>query len=296
MVTTANPLFEFAVGLFEKPTARRSLAVATNAPQRGALPARQWRHRILPLCLLTFAFCFSSPHIALCSPAEAGFFPVAVWYNGGKARAPMVEPLDAESAERWGKDLDQIKALGFNTIKCWVDWATAEPKPGFFDFQNLNLLLKLAGERNLRVIVQIYTDSAPDWVGALFPDAAFVDRSGAVIHSQAAPGYCIDDPAVRAEIVKFIEALSRDANRFPALYGWDVWSEPHVVNWADFVYLKDPEFCFCRYSQERFRQWLRAKYQTLSTLNAAWYRHFATWKQVEPPRFPDILSFSDYLD
>ncbi len=46
--------------------------------------------------------------------------------------------------ERWGKDLDQIKAVGFNTVKCWVDWATAEPKPGEFDFQNLDLLMRLA--------------------------------------------------------------------------------------------------------------------------------------------------------
>lgn len=53
--------------------------------------------------------------------SEASFFPVAVWYGGGKVRAPMVEPIDATSAQRWGKDLDQIKADGFNTVKTWVD-------------------------------------------------------------------------------------------------------------------------------------------------------------------------------
>jgi beta-galactosidase len=227
---------------------------------------------------------------------SSSFFPVAVWYAGGKARAPMLEPVDSTSAARWGKDLDEIKAVGFNTVKCWVDWATAEPKLGQFDFSNLNLLMKLAQQRRLRVIVQIYTDSAPDWVGVLYPDARFVDRSGAVINSQAAPGYCIDDPALRTQIVKFIEALSTDANQFPALYGWDVWSEPHIVNWADFSYLNDPEFCYCRYTQQRFRNWLRDKYKTLDALNAAWYRRFVTWNQVAPPRFSTILSYTDYLD
>lgn len=251
-------------------------------------------------CIVTF-FLLSATLIGIPRPAFAtdpssDFFPVAVWYGGGKARAPMLEAVDATSVERWGKDLNQIKALGFNTIKCWVDWATAEPKLGVFDFKNLNLLMKLAQERHLRVIVQIYTDSAPDWVGLLFPDAQFVDRSGAVIRSQAAPGYCIDDPALRAEIVKFLQALARDANQFPALYGWDVWSEPHVVNWADLSYLKDPEFCYCRYSQQRFRAWLQAKYKTLAALNSAWYRRFASWDQVEPPRFSTILSYTDYLD
>src|SRR2546422_5899489 len=43
--------------------------------------------------------------------APESFFPVAVWYGGGKARAPMLEAVDASSAERWGKDLDQIKSV-----------------------------------------------------------------------------------------------------------------------------------------------------------------------------------------
>ncbi len=208
----------------------------------------------------------------------------------------MMSPLDAGSAAQWGHDLDQIKATGFNTVKGWVDWATAEPKPGVFNFDNLDLLMKLAGERGLRVIVQIYTDSAPDWVGIRYPDGRFVDRSGAVITSQSAPGYCIDHEGVRAEIVKFLEALSRRANQYPALYGWDVWSEPHVINWADFPYLPDAEFCYCASSQARFRQWLREKYKTLDALNAAWYRRFASWDEVEPPRFSTILSYADYMD
>ena len=228
--------------------------------------------------------------------APDAFFPVAVWYGGGRARAPMMSPLDAGSAAQWGHDLDQIKATGFNTVKCWVDWTTAEPKPGTFDFGNLNLLLKLAGQRGIRVIVQIYTDSAPDWVGVRYPDGRFVDRSGAVITSQSAPGYCIDHAGVRAEVVKFLEALSRDANRFPALFGWDVWSEPHVINWADFAFLSNPEFCFCANTVGRFRRWLEAKYKTLDALNAAWYRKFTNWDQVQPPRFSTILSYTDYLD
>ncbi len=230
------------------------------------------------------------------APSGTPFFPVAVWYCGGKVRAPMLEPVNASSAGRWGKDLDKIKAVGFNTVKCWVDWATAEPKPGQFDFKNLNLLMRLAQARGLRVIVQVYSDSAPDWVGERHPSARFVDRSGAVINSQAAPGFCIDDGAVRDEFVKFHQALSQDANRFPALFGWDVWSEPHLVNWAEFPYLKSPEFCYCPHTQARFRRWLEAKYKTLDAVNKAWYRGFTSWDAVTPPRFPTILSYTDYLD
>ena len=79
------------------------------------------------LLLAQFAFA-RGPRVS--PPASSdSFYPVAVWYGGGKARAPMLERVNAASPERWGKDLDQIKAVGFNTVKCWVDWATAEPKP-----------------------------------------------------------------------------------------------------------------------------------------------------------------------
>ncbi len=240
-------------------------------------------------------------HHSITPSLNRPIFPVAVWYGGGKARAPMLERLDASSAERWGKDLDQIKAVGFNTVKCWVDWATAEPKPGVFHFENLDLLLRLAEARGLRVIIQVYLDSAPDWVGERYPDGRFVDRSGLVVASQAAPGFCIDHRGVRGEIVKFLESLSRAANPASpggqgALYGWDVWSEPHVINWAEFPFLASPEFCFCPSSQARFRGWLKAKYRTLDALNAAWYRGFERWEQVEPPRASTILSYADYLD
>jgi len=43
---------------------------------------------------------------------DDSFFAVAVCYGGGKVRAPMLERLDATSAQRWGRDLDQIKAEG----------------------------------------------------------------------------------------------------------------------------------------------------------------------------------------
>src|SRR5215471_9890210 len=228
--------------------------------------------------------------------SDESFFPLAAWYGGGKVRAPMLEAIDSTSPERWAKDLDQVRAVGFNTVKTWVDWATAEPHPGQYNFRNLDLLLRLAQEHGLRVIVQVYLDSAPAWVGQHYPDGRFVDRSGAVIDSEAAPGYCIDHKGVRAEIVKFLEALSAAANKSPALYAWDVWSEPHVINWAEFPYLQNPEFCFCTYTQARFRDWLKTKYHSLDALNAAWYRSFESWDQVEPPRFSTILSYTDYLD
>ncbi len=228
-----------------------------------------------------------------------GFFPVSVWYPGGKARAPMLETVTPQSREVWKKDIDQIKRLGFNTVRTWIEWTACEKTEGKYDFSALELLTDLAGEAGLRVLVQVYIDSAPDWVGARHPDSRFVSSNGVAVESQAAPGFCFDHAAVQDKILRFFKAAARAVKGKPAFYGWDLWSEPHIINWAEVYYVGDlssVQFCYCHSTQARFREWLKKKYVTMDALNKAWYRTLRTWDDIEPPRFGTILTFTDYID
>lgn len=224
------------------------------------------------------------------------FFPMAVWYGGGKARAPMLEPDPEKKIEAWRKDVRQIRALGFNTIRSWVDWASAEPKEGQYDFSTMNVLAQLAEEEGLRFVIQVYVDSAPDWVGEKYPDSHFISIGGDVMPSHAAPGYCFDHPGVQEAILGFYTALSENMKGKKAFLGWDLWSEPHIINWAYATWLPSAEYCFCPYTIARFRGWLRGKYGTLEALNEAWYRRFDDWEKVGPNRLGTILSYSDFID
>src|ERR1043166_281581 len=103
------------------------------------------------------------------APRRPDFFPFSVWYSGGKARAPMLSPLTPTSRAEWRRDLQQIKQLGFNTVRTGVEGAEAEPRRGEYHLENLKLLLDLAQETGLRVMVQVYADAAPDWVGKAYP-------------------------------------------------------------------------------------------------------------------------------
>src|SRR5438552_18956340 len=141
--------------------------------------------------------------LAAIRPAEAGPtlgppLPIAVWYGGGKVRAPMLHPDPRAHRDEWRADLQQIKSLGFNTVRTWVDWASAEPREGEYHLENLEQLADLAQEAGLALIVQVYVDSAPDSVGKKFPDSHFVSISGEVMASKAASGYCLDYPGVHA--------------------------------------------------------------------------------------------------
>lgn len=243
----------------------------------------------------SLAVLLSMPVVAA-QPAQRDILPMAVWYGGGKARAPMLEADPRSKKEVWRRDLKQIKALGFNTIRSWVDWASGEPVPGQYRLDTLDVLLSLAEEEGLKVLVQVYMDSAPEWVGRQNPDALFVSSNGQAIRPESSPGYCLDHPGVRKADLAFYEAVARRAAASPALLGFDLWSEPHVINWANPTYIQNPEFCFCRNTVERFRGWLRKKYGTLDALNAAWYRRHASWDEVEPNRLSTILSYTDYID
>lgn len=224
------------------------------------------------------------------------FLPFSVWYSGGDARAPMLSEITPESEEEWRKDLQQIKDLGFNTVRTWVEWQRVEPREGEYHFENLRLLMKLADEVGLRVFIQLYADSAPEWLGSQFSDAKFTTQSGVQVEPQAAPGYCVDHSGVHEAMMNFYTETARVANEYKNFYGWDLWSEPHIINWSNIDYVQNAQFCYCSYTQERFRNWLKEKYETLEGLNTAWHRSFNSWNQVSPPRFSTILSYTDYID
>ncbi|MGZ5440030.1 MAG: beta-galactosidase, partial [Candidatus Aminicenantales bacterium] len=241
----------------------------------------------------------ASPASAAAPDKTQGFFPVSVWYSGGKARAPMLETVTPKSREVWKKDIDQIKRLGFNTVRTWIEWTACEKTEGKYDFSALELLTDLAGEAGLRVIVQVYIDSAPDWVGVSLPDSKFVSSNGVAVESQASPGFCFDHAGVQEKILSFFKAAARAVKGKPAFYGWDLWSEPHIINWAEVYYVGDlssVQFCYCHSTQARFREWLKKKYGTIEALNKAWYRTLASFDEVQPPRFGTILTFTDYID
>ena len=221
---------------------------------------------------------------------------MAVWYGGGKARAPMLERDARAKKELWRADLRAIKATGFNTVRAWIDWASGQPAENAYNFETVDVLLELAEEEGLKLALQVYMDSAPFWVGQKYPDSLFVSSNGQAIKPESSPGYCRDHPAVRAADTAFYSALARRVKDKPAFIGWDLWSEPHVINWANPTWIPNPEFCFCSNTVRRYREWLRKKYGSVDTLNAAWYRRFTSWEDVEPSRMSTILSYTDYID
>ena len=122
-------------------------------------------------------------------------------------------------------------------------------------------MLELAEEEGLKVFLQVYMDSAPALAGrASIPTRCSCPRTARILARSPRPATASTIPGVRKADLAFYAALAERARRSPAFVGWDLWSEPHVINWATPTYIPNPEFCFCTNTVANFRAWLQKKY------------------------------------
>lgn len=192
-------------------------------------------------------------------------------------------------SEHWEKDLQNFKELGFNTVKLWAVWNWIERSEGVFQFDELDQLCDLCRQMGLDVIINIIPEGAPYWTSdgnlGAFYEMSTGERlrySGpGNIPSAGWPGLCPDSPEFAKRIYRFIFETAKHFSEHPAVSCFDVWNEPHLEPMYDYP---DSLLCYCQYTQEKFRNWLRQRYKTLDALNKAWFRCYRSWDQVEAPR------------
>ena len=130
-----------------------------------------------------------------------------------------------------------------------------------------------------------------------YPDSLFVSSNGAVVIPESSPGYCLDHPGVRKADLAFYAALAAHVRGNPAFAGWDLWSEPHVINWATPDLHPQPRILFL---QEHARQIPRAGCARNTARSTGSTPHgtgsIDDWDEVEPGRMSTILSYTDYID
>ena len=192
------------------------------------------------------------------------------------------------SRDCWQRDLDNMKALGFNYIKLWVVWNWVEPEEGNFDFSELDELVEESGKRGLSVVLNLIPEGAPFWTDT-DPEGLYATADGkrveyggpANIPSAGWPGRCMHDPEFRTYVERFLETTARHFREYREIVAIDVWNEPHLEPMYDY---KSNMLCYCKHSVQAFREWLKRKYVSLEALGKAWYRKYSSWDEVNPPR------------
>jgi len=186
---------------------------------------------LLVFCWLSGVFVTA----ALMPPQRGAFVPMAVTY-------PSAFTADRERADA---DFEAIQTLGFNAVRVTVDWTNGERIRGAYELDALDRAFTLATKWRLGAVLRIDTRSVPAWVAARYADGRFVPEGGA--KSTPSRVVCLDHPGVRADIGAFVAAASARASRSTA---WQ------AIEFEDAT----EGFCQCRYTQERYRAWLKSAY------------------------------------
>jgi len=216
------------------------------------------------------------------------FIPFGAQYY----RAPTPHP------EHWEGDLDAFRDAGFNTLKYWAQWRWNHPKPDTFQFDDLDRLMDLAAERDLRVIINAIFDCAPAWIFRQEDDCRMLTadgrRVGPVVNAcrqiGGVPGPCLNHPGAREHRLAFLEATVRRYAKHPALYLWDTWNEPEFTCCICREPRIENQVCYCEHCVAGFKTWLEERFGSLDAVNARWGRNYPSFEELEVPVNPSTYT------
>ncbi|MHA4806853.1 beta-galactosidase [Flavitalea flava] len=167
---------------------------------------------------------------------------------------------------QWERDIARIAEMGFSFVHlAEFAWYKMEPVEGKFDFAWLDKVIALCAKYKLKVLMCTPSATTPAWMRADYPETFIMD--GHYIraeHGTRGLG-AIVNPAYRRFVEKIVTEMAKRYGRDANIFGWQLDNEP------------DAKPDYSPPSQEAFRQWLKNKYKTIDTLNAAWGAAF--WSQ-----------------
>jgi beta-galactosidase GanA len=192
----------------------------------------------------------------------------------------------------WVHDLDRMASCGLRVIRTaelLASWDRIEIAKHEYDFGWLDRLFELAGERGIKILLGTGSCCPPIWMAAEFPDLPVLSRDGVRYPTGAVWSWaCRNHPELLKELERWIRVLAARYGEKHELLGWQIDNEPshpcqpRGSGELDF-------YCYCPYTEERFRDWLRQRYETPETLSEAWRwdptnHRYSDWSQVRAPR------------
>ena len=202
--------------------------------------------------------------------------------------------------DQWKRDMENMKKLGFNTIRGWLVWNCIERREGEIDYDYIADFLNCAEDFDLQVGLLFHLHACPHWAVQKFSKYFYINEDNLPFEpavrpntpSSGWPGLCFDNEEVREMEHRFITAVMEETKKHQNVSFYEPMNEPH--QWVDLT--KNPVgiFCYCPATVAKFRQWLQNKYGDIDTLNDAWGYSYADFDQVRPPRW--TASYSDYID
>lgn len=195
--------------------------------------------------------------------------------------------------ETWREDARLMQEAGVNLVSLGIfAWARLEPRPGEYDFAWLDEVIDVLHQHGILVNLGTATPAPPPWMATRYPESLPVDANGVRFWHGSRRHYCPHSDAYRKHAVALVQQLAERYGTHPALAMWHVDNE-YGCHYAE---------CFCDASAAAFRDWLRTRYGSLTTLNdswgaAFWGQIYGEWDEIMPPRrAPYMVNPAHQLD
>lgn len=192
--------------------------------------------------------------------------------------------------EELKRNMDILKAKGFNLLRIQEVWSYEEPKEGIYDFEKIKGLVLYAEKICMDLIITFTLECAPPWLykfNDVFQRNAYyepiIETTPYPLPADGKPGPCWDNPIAIKAAENFLKAFIGEVGESDSIKGWAVWQEAGIWTWNDSKGKGGSTYCYCTHTLEQFRTWLQNKYKTLDSLNFKLMTNFGDWSYISPP-------------
>lgn len=197
----------------------------------------------------------------------------------------------------WGgqRALAQARAMGANAMHFEVGWNVSQGPGAIAAGQFASTLdtLRQCSRWGMASFLLLSGHYTPAWFAQKYPSSAAQPLgsdgkiTGAWFH------YSIHYPPFCKAIADFWRSAAVVLAKEPGVTALAMWNEPAYGG----IWNRPNQFAdYSQWSVEDYRQWLRDKYKSLQTLRKAHGMAYASFDAVRPPRSPQEMTRSAWLD
>lgn len=182
----------------------------------------------------------------------------------------------------WKQDMEYAKKAGINTLSIGIfSWSYLEPEDGVYDFSWMDEVMDNLAANGLKAVLATPSGARPPWMVEKYPSVLRMNNERLRHVYGGRHNACVSSPDYRRKVTEINTRLAERYKDHPALAIW------HISN----EYNND---CHCPLCQDRFRQWLKDRYQTIDYLNDCWWNSFwshryTSFEQIASPTAPSWL-------
>lgn len=185
--------------------------------------------------------------------------------------------------ENWNRnriiyDAELMQKAGLSYVRMGeFAWSHIEPVEGAFQIDWLEEAVEIFAEHGIRSVLCTPSAAVPAWLCKKHPSILRMSRSGERAYLGVRHHTCYTSKILREYIRKITIKLADHFRENPNVAAWQIENEPGASRFLE---------CHCEDCQAGFREYLRAKYQTIGALNKAWKAafwsgEFSDWNEID---------------